>query len=307
MELDHYDALIDDTACIFLVLGYNHWPANVRARCIYIPEEERYRKVAYAQEEAARHLPASYRYYDTESLDTVLTVPTAHVVRTIHSRNALAQGVEYLPQEARSFLDRLLKITGIDVESVGLFGSWQVGLAHGGSDVDFVIYGQQNLERFLAQVDRSPYLRSYRSTQKKRLDWARAYSRILGLPVGDIVRICQRTRTNFVIGNMGIDLHFSWLSREAPELTIGRPRKTFAGTCTVTGTNQSLFMPRVYQVETAMGLHTVVTYEHFYMGIADPGERVRLRGTLRENGIITIAKPGEYILPCSPTRVGEPA
>ena len=297
-----YDSLIDNSGRIFMALGYVHPPQRTRAQLIYVPtpdqEEKGYMKVIYDPAYPTVAVPSTYYYSQYGPDDRILAIPDEEVVRVYQPRLTLERRMKDLPDGIIDFIHLLIELAGIPLTSIGIFGSWLVGLEHENSDIDIVIFGRHNHQKYWRYLDDlvlaahlSPL--SSDSIQKR----AQEFCHRLKLPLSNVLDVLNQRRTKYAAGKTPVSISFSLEADEAPSIDVGRPKESINLLGVVTDDSGAPFTPRIYQVASANITYIVIAYPYFFKEVASTGEKVHVHGTLREDDVITVENPGEFILP----------
>lgn len=302
MKGNDYDYLVDTEGRIFIVVGHSHPHLRTRVRLVYIPaiskEGKSYNKVIYNPTYPDVYVPITYYYSQYDKDDKYLAIPDVNVVKVYEPRRGLRCRIQDMPREIVQFIKLLTDIADIPQESIGIFGSWLVGLEHYNSDVDLVIYGRKNYLKFNKYLDKLIIAADLSPISNISIrDRAQEFTNLLQLPLSDVLNVLQKRRTKYAAGNTPVSISFSHESDDIQALSIGYPQKSINILAAVIDDSEASFTPRTYRVKSEKDIYTIVANHYFFKEVASLGDHVIVRGTLREGNIITIDNRGEFILP----------
>lgn len=319
---------------LFTVKGVVHPPQRVVAYLRYVPDprgprargQDRYRRVySVADQEAAlRAHGVSYRIDDPELGVPMDAVPWREVVRVYDPRERLRRLRSHGPddplsEDALALADLLRETAGASAGSLGLTGSLLLDLHTPASDIDLVVYGEQDCRRVHAALlhlleDPSSVLAR---PQKEELSAIHAVHREdTPLSAEDFARLQALKVNEGRFAGRPYFVRFVKLPDEVPE-RFGDPRFAPAGMALVearvTDDRGALFTPCRYQlgeVRTidgvrADGLIEAISYRGRFAEQARAGQRVRAYGALERaiwsDGhetmrLVVGSRPGDYLL-----------
>jgi predicted nucleotidyltransferase len=199
----------------------------------------------------------------------------------------------------------LNKVLGISIGDIGIYGSILVGLEKYNSDVDFVVYGKENLiklkknfDLFLRKnmIEKPTKEQLFASIKNKKLD------QYYHFPADWILKIFQRRWSGIYINDNIKFIRFALKEKEIPEniYYITPPINEIRVRGKVVDSFGSHFTPRVIKVRIDEKLFEVVSYYWLFFSCVRDGEEVEIFGNYRKNSkgdFITLDKPEHYILP----------
>ena len=227
-------------------------------------------------------------------------VPLSHVKHHYRPEERLAnlklEGArDSLEALTLELADYIASQAGIPVSSLGVTGSVLIGIHRPEfSDVDLVVYGRSNalkVRRALKELYSSPSSEVRRVEGAKLEELVKRRIEIFHLSREEALKITMRKWNRGVFRGRDFSIHPVKVEDEVDERYGDRVFKAVGLTeveAVVEDSSEALFMPAVYKVrdvEVLWGprvdeVREVVSYEGLYLDIAEPGEKVRVRGKL---------------------------
>ncbi|UCH01842.1 MAG: hypothetical protein JSV20_08405 [Candidatus Bathyarchaeota archaeon] len=199
-----------------------------------------------------------------------------------------------LQEQANNLVSYLSEKSCVATTSFGVTGSILLNIHQQAfSDIDLVIYGYKNSikvkETLINEFKCTRFLLKTRSEEERvRLQkrWSRAYS----ISLAEAKQFYNR-RWNFgYIDNTAFSIHPVKTRKEIKDkygMNLFFPENIVKGTTRITDVSESLFLPCKYMVEefeskqtTIKEINHVVSYDGFYSGVFNAGDRIEVKGKL---------------------------
>jgi predicted nucleotidyltransferase len=310
--LRDHDYFETEEGWIFFVLGDVHPPGRVWSCLKYVPGEgvwgngeNRYRRVLknYTVEEFLssiqflEHNAPDYVFFDYTVGARVIAPPLSKIRRVYRARERLAEliGGEALhPLEERllKLVGMLSDYSGVRLEDFGVTGSLLLGIQHNNSDIDLLVYGEQNLWRVLEALEALDG-REGITLQKSRAreGWVARASARYPLPRSELEILASRVMNKGWVGEAVFSVHGV---RDKPPHRYGEVLYRSLGLARrvveVVDVRGSLFTPAVYIAEDGeAGPMRIVCYDMMLAGVLRSGDVVEVQGKLE----VAEAKGGE--------------
>ncbi len=319
---------------LFTVKGVIHPPDRVVAYLRYVLDprgerargRDRFRRVysVAEQQEALRARNLSYRVEDPELGVPVEAVPWKEIVRVYDPRERLRRlrvdgPVDSLEADALAFAELLRDAAGASPAAFGLTGSLLFGLHAPASDIDLVVYGDQDGRRVHATLTRlleDPSSGLARPRDEELEAIHAVHREDTPLSAADFVRLQARKVNEGRFAGRPYFIRFVKLPAEVPE-RYGDPRFAPAGMALVearvTDDRDALFTPCRYSLDEVRSLdgaraedvREVISYRGRFAEQARFGQMVRAYGALeraiwrdgRETTRLVVgSRPGDYLL-----------
>lgn len=306
--LRDYDHFIDKRGLVFNVKGPHHPEGRTRSSLIYVPMPfETGKKHVDTGTNYARLIDdiggvfcfrnvKDVCYQDPITKDSFVAVPNEDIDTKYGVLEEKDRVLSLFPKDHPTY-DVLNKFKGMGISdaSVGFFGTALARILNTQtdknliSDIDIVIYGKENYEKWLDQ---------YEDTFK---DW-------LVLPgmsptryrdfVGNFPFTFKEAASQFGqrrcpyklrLGRAKFDIRFAYGEGEEPSEERYRPSEEVKIEGKVVGGIESGLCPAIYTIDSKeRGLVRAVTYRHHYRHLFDKGENVTVFGMLTQNPNTTI-------------------
>jgi len=319
---------------IFTVKGVVHPPDRVVAYLRYVPDErgerlrgrERYRRVysVAEQEEALRALGLSYRVDDPMFGVPVDAVPWDDLVRVYDPRERLQRLRDVGPdgalsEDALGLAELLRAAAAVPATALGLTGSLLFDLHTSASDIDLVVYGEDECRKVHAALTRllNDPSSALRRPRGEELVAIHAVHRVdTPLSAADFARLQAGKVNEGRFAGRPYFVRFVKLPAEAPE-RYGDPRFAPAGRALVEARvvddRDALFTPCRYALRElrflegprVADLSEVVSFRGRFADQARAGQRVRACGTLERviwrerletTRLVVGGRPGDFLL-----------
>jgi len=319
---------------VFTVKGVVHPPDRVVAYLRYVPDRSgervregaRFRRVykPAEQQRALRARGLSYRVDDPGLGVPVDAVPWAEIVRVYDPRERLrhlrASGPgDKLEEDALQLTEVLRDIAGAGLVAIGLTGSLLFGLHTPASDIDLVVYGDQDCRRVHAALTRlldDPASGVARPRGEELASIHAVHREDTPLSAADFARLQARKVNEGRFAGRPYFIRFVKLPAEVPE-RYGDPCYAPAGRALiearVTDDSEALFTPCRYSLDQvvsldgspAKDLREAISYRGRFAEQARIGRRMRALGALeraiwrdgRETTRLVVGgRPGDYLL-----------
>ncbi|MCL7415449.1 MAG: nucleotidyltransferase domain-containing protein [ANME-2 cluster archaeon] len=285
-QLDHprvrlRDFIVTKDGWVFSSADYYHIE-GVRGVLRYVPDPDgqrsdgvkNYRKYDFNE---------AYQYMDVhkpEWVQDVHIIPWDQVDRVLSPSERLGEIWHSEPRIKE--ITRTLLGAGIPLESMGVTGSFLPGLQNEGSDIDFVVYGNQwfKARDIIARAKDDP------NSIIKHLDermWERIYTKRIPEIGFEEFKIHEMRKGNRgMVGDTYFDLLFvrDWDQVKEP---LGRGTDLGHETieAVVTDAGLAFDSPSIYKVDHPE-IEYVLSYTHTYAGQALEGEIIEARGMVEE-------------------------
>ncbi|MBN2109991.1 MAG: nucleotidyltransferase domain-containing protein [Methanosarcinaceae archaeon] len=276
------DFLITDDNWIFAVSDYFH-PHGIRSTLRYVPDEKGERKLNGIR----------YRKYDFDAafdfmrrnrpewVEDVHVVPEDRIKKILRP-NDVIESLSISDSRVGTIV-RTLKEAGIPADRMGVTGSFLPGLQNEGSDVDFVVYG----ENWFVARDAIRQAKDADGPIEEINEqmWRKIYrKRVPEISFEEFVLHERRKGNRGMVEGTYFDLLFvrDWEKIKEP---IGRGRDIgkMKIEAKVTNADLSFDSPSVYIVDHGEIDH-VLSYTHTYAGQALAGETIEASGTVEQAG-----------------------
>lgn len=307
----------------FCVVGPTHPEDRVIAYLKYVPDpsgkwggtETRFRRVLGHYTtldllETLKFLEKHPEYlYDSPVLGIrISAVPMDRIASHLKPEEKLCQFIsmddlDVLQRKAVDLAALISDEAGIRIECFGVTGSLLLDIHQDFSDIDLIVYGARNAKALKEAVTRlyEESGSSIRRFGEERLkEWALSKARMYPLTYEEAVAISKRKWGQGRFRQTMFSVHPVKLEEDALERygdKIFKPEGMMKVKATVSDASEADFLPSVYKVEDVAvhdapivkDIHEVVSYEGFYGGIAEKGERILAYGKLervinRKNG-----------------------
>lgn len=304
-QLSDLDYFMTKDGIIFLVKGDYHPPGRVFAYPVFWPDRKgerhnpelgRYSKhVSDTNNQRIFEMKPEYRHIDIPQATPL--VPETDVIRVFEPQQRLA---DFIMSEEEGMWHQLynsLKYFGIPPQDIGIFGSYLVGL-HGNQhgehlkDIDFVIYGLENMRRVKAAITS---LRERLNANPISPDHIKYHAYKFGRCFSPDLNSFNLTLANKwsslqLAPGLLSTLRFSYKKSELPTNPIsGRPLGLIqlkGKVVTDEGTN---FMPRTFGLITSRSeIWQVVTYFWGFQSAVKIGDEIKVSGQLHTGNVISV-------------------
>ena len=280
---------------IFEIKGVVHPQDRRIAYLRYVPMDGTYRKI-YNLHERASYLQQFYPHYLWHSRAhgrVVQCISKGSVKEVLNPVNRLAELRETgekskLQRTAVALSDTLVRLTGISHRSIGVTGSILTGTASDHSDIDLVVYGEQECRMLHSQLrqsfDVTPDMRPYsgvRLSQHVEFRWpglVQHYDALKSIEKNKLLQGLYRD-TDFFIRLVKLPNEISDLYAEQEVRYLGQHHLQ----CRITNSDDSIFTPCEYEVDndsSSVGISRLVSYRGRFTEHASLGEIVNVRGRL---------------------------
>lgn len=249
-----------------------------------------------------------YVVFDPSSELSFLAMPVDDNTKIAHNKDNLDSFLQRGREEDTQSLKKL--INEFKDINFGLFGSRSFldSIATKISDIDLVVYGPKDLEKIVSAIEGNKDLcqrigltdRSSDTIEKYVLHYMKKFN----ITETEARIITLRRRRYILEPNIKLSFNCALLDSEPKRkipLVIGS-RKIHDITIEATALYSSLpsALPRVFSVETEGQKIDVVTSTWSLKDFIRPGDKVKIKGALRESDgvtFISLEKPGDIILP----------
>lgn len=315
---------------IFTVKGLSHPEGRTIAYLRYIPDSKgerrrgdslRFRRI-YDLGESTAYLRtnfAKYLHFDEEREMLLQAVPNTEVIKVYRPVEGLAEMRErtigVLEETAVRFAEAISKEAGLSLRSIGVSGSLLLGLATASSDIDLIVYGEENCRRAYESLKRlrgredwvSPY-DAQRVMEVTRARW--------GETGVDLNRFIQIEMSKVLHGLLGERDYFIRLVKDWSDINeervAYRPLGTVMIQARIEDDSDSIFTPCSYLVEDCRFLEgavqgvveELVSFRGRFTEQARRGELIEARGKLErvttEKGRylrLLLGDPRDYLIP----------
>jgi hypothetical protein len=278
------DFLVTEDDWIFAVSDYFH-PHGVRSTLRYVPDENGERELD------GKH----YKKYDfdvafdfmrqnrPEWVEDVHVVPEDKIKKVLPPSSAIEKWYD-VDSRVTVVVDTLEK-AGISRDMMGITGSLLPGLQNEGSDIDFVVYGEQ---WFVARDAIAKAKSEDEPIEDIDLNmWKRIYNkRIPEISFEEFMVHEKRKGNRGMVEGTYFDLLFvrDWEQIKEPTLR-GEDIGTMKIEAKVTNADLAFDAPSVYKVDHDEIDH-VLSYTHTYAGQALAGETIEAQGVVEQVGEI---------------------
>lgn len=198
-----------------------------------------------------------------------------------------------LQEKAVKLASLLSKESGVDIKSFGVTGSILIGLHNlKFSDVDLVVYGRAEgfavKEALRALLARGGEVKRFPRGYVER--WHRSRRRLYPLTLKETLRLFERVWNRGEFSGTPFSIHPVKVEEERYGEEFYSPIGMVEAEGEVVDSSDSIFMPAKYKVSfppvefkgEEYEVEEVVSYEGLYSGVAEPGERISVRGKLEE-------------------------
>ena len=302
---------------IFTVKGLSHPEGRTIAYLRYIPDprgdrtsrdDRKFRRI-YDLRESTEYLRTNftkYLYFDDGRGVLLQAVPKTEIIRVYRPIEGLAEMREktigVLEETAVRFAEAISREAGLYLKSIGISGSLLLGLATASSDIDLIVYGEENCRRAYEALKRL----------REREDWVSPYDakRVMGITkarwseTGIDLNILTRIEMSKVLhGLLGERDYFIRLVKDWGNIKEDRASYMPLGTAVIRARikddSNSIFTPCSYLVEDCRFLggavqgmvEEFVSFRGRFTEQARVGELVEARGKLER----VITKKGKYL------------
>jgi predicted nucleotidyltransferase len=310
------DHLITREGFIFTVIGNLHPPDRVIAYLKYVPDERGKWKLGHSRyRRALEHynVPSvvnsmdflrenAPHYVFKSTVDGILlpAVPVDRIAKHLYPEARLAElrgakNRDELESKALRLAGLILAKAAVPQDSLGLTGSILARIHDPSfSDIDLIVYGYNNALRVKAAMkalfdSSSGEIRRLAGASRER--WIA--ERLKSTPLGrrSVLALLARKWNIGTFEETGFSVHPVHTEIEIRQHygdELYTPLAVVDATARIAASNESLFMPALYKVESVdlKGSHAVstvdriVSYEGLYADIAAEGETVSCRGKL---------------------------
>lgn len=285
---------------VYLVKGYYHPQNSVLAYPVFWPDENgdrvhpifgRFIKNVSDFNEKIFTIHPEYQHADIPS-NTPL-IPRNHVIEVFQPKERVP---EFLEQEKNTVWHNIFMYltTSLDIpkDDIGIFGSYLVGLhknAMGSQikDIDFVIYGLENLFKVREGIER--LLQHFGFTHISN-EHIRYHMQKFGILFDPSINSFDKTSANKwssiqIKPGLLATLRFVYKLEEVPPNPITSDISKLIQIEGVVeddiGTN---FMPRVFTIHAAGSLYTIVNYFWAFQSCVKKGDQCLITGNLHKDG-----------------------
>lgn len=249
-----------------------------------------------------------YVVFDPSSELSFLAMPIDDNTKIAHNKDNLDSFLQQGREEDTESLKKL--ITAFNDIDFGLFGSRSFldSIATKISDIDLVVYGPEDLERIVSAIEENKDLckkigltdRSSSTIEKYVIHYMKKFN----ITETEARIITLRRRRYILEPNIKLSFNCALPDKESERktpLVIGS-RKIHDITIEATALDSSVSsaLPRVFSVETEGQKIDVVTSTWSLKDFVRPGDKVKIKGALRESDgvtFISLEKPDDIIIP----------
>jgi len=281
MKLQECDYVLGDDGSFYIIRGY--WDECLACK-VFSPDKfgDRFNNITkemYSKVIEGYHIPrvlGSYKKY-------------------FKPRENLDSNFKDLRGIWKRFYNEILNC-GIQKEDVGIMGSYLIGFDVK-KDVDFVVYGIENCKLLKSKISSLKKNLGATSITNEHIEYqinkhTRGYSR------NNSFRKLLNNKWNSVQISDGIlsTIRFVYKEGEILENYFNKKivlEKIISGE--VVEDLNSSFSPRSFVVRTKDRVYTVATYLWIYQTCVKNGTKVKIKGNLREDNIITLDKFSHWI------------
>ncbi len=293
---------------LFCVVGYLHPPDGYTAYLKYVPsldgkwekDGQRYSRTlpfyhVSQMENTYRYIKEKYPQYlfDCHVRNiTISWVPKNHVKQYYSAREKLQEIKERGANDPleRKLLDLstvLEEKTGIK-NSLGVTGSILTGTHNPSfSDIDLTVHGYDASRKLIEAIrelkEEADIVKPV--TPKEKEVWARNRAERFPLSIDDMRNIAEKRWNYGYFEDTYFSVHPIRTDKEINEAygdnTYHR-KKVVEGTATVSDNRESIYLPAIYEVESAGEISEVVSFEGLYGSLFEVGDRIQFKGVLEE-------------------------
>ncbi len=305
MIRDH-DYLETHDSWLFCVVGDIHPPDGYLAFLKYVPGEGPWRRggrsfrrvvETYSTREFAetlrmlKQVKPRYVRIDPHINAEMSIVPRDEVRRYYRCGEAVERVLskadrDKLEDKARSLILEVMDIAGVDAGDLGLTGSLLLGIHHGSSDIDLIVYGGREFWRVWRALNEAGYM---------GVEGGETLERILSrYPItrGDASRLVERMRNKGVYRGVRFSIHGVRKPHEVGERYCERSYKAVGvgkGVLRIHNHLESCFTPAIYGVDGDVScdgrlyhVEKLVCYDLTFATLFRRGDRVEALGKLEE-------------------------
>ncbi len=317
-----FDYIKTKDGIIFIVRGDYHSVEKIKAAAVYFPSKngdrvEKLTKNGYIKkiEEVPlegtliARLHPEYVPREEELIRNCSMVDAKDIVQHYKPREKTKECLEKETLKGTKWEALILsihKIAQIPIEDIGIYGSLLVGLDKDDSDVDMLVYGEENLKRLRANFD--SVLRNAgvnKANEKQRLlrikEWKKTSKHSL-IDSDKLWRIETRkwSRVN-VYGDDITCIRSAYKDDEIKENPITtQPIREIKAYGVVLDSFRTHFSPRIAKVRINNRIFDVVSYLFLFFSSVFDNDEVEIFGNYRKDGgreYITLDKLEHYICP----------
>ncbi len=256
-----------------------------------IPGKNIYKKIEeLGPRELISKLHPEYLPTEFDLIQHGLLVNTSDIVQhykpTDKTKECLANGT-LGNTKWESLIMAINKIAKIPFEEIGIYGSLLVGMNTDLSDVDLVIYGENNLTRLKENFDIiMDNTGINKATYEQRILRVKSWTKYTTIKFGRLVRMEERrwSRIN-VHGNDITAIRFTHRDEEIPPdiITTG-PLKEVRTSGLVLESQGTHFQPRIAKVKINNKIVSIVSYNWLFYSCVLDGDKVEIFGNYRKDG-----------------------
>lgn len=303
---------------IFIVVGDNHPENKVRAKTVYIPDEDgsyidkltnqKYVKKIEEYSCSGSMVGIIHPEYLPNKKEPIksLLIPISDIVQHYKPREKTK---EYFKQGTlknskwEALILAINKVAGVPVKDIGIYGSHLVGLNTDKSDVDIIIYGRNNLKQLRDNFDQILEIsKIQRASREQRIARVATWEKYSAITVDKLQRMESRrwSRVN-VEGDDITSIRFVCGDDEISKNSITSPLireiTTHGIVAESVGTH---FCPRIAKVTIDGKVLEIISYGFLFFSCVSDGDEVEIFGNYRKDGnreYITLDDPSHYICP----------
>lgn len=299
---------------LFCVVGYLHPPYGYTAYLKYVPsvkgkwnrDNSRYSRVMryyhVSQMENTydylREFYPEYLFFCPVRNILISTVPLNKIKNEYVAAKKLKLFLDIKPRDKlhktlNDFVQFLTKRTTLKVKDFGITGSILTGIYNPVfSDIDLTIHGKdaslkvkELLLSLKNKTDRVTII-----DRQNNSEWIHEHAVRFHLKIKDVKLLAQRRWNYGLFDDRYFSLHSIRRSDEIHEKYgdyTYQKKGLVTGTAEIASTEESLFLPSVYSLEnlasnTDYDISELVSYEVFYSGIFEEGDKISFHGSVEE-------------------------
>jgi hypothetical protein len=312
---------------LFAVKGLFHPEGLVIAYLRYVSDAEgdrkrggkRYRRV-YDLEETTRFLSKRYPHYVHHIANLGLTLQAVPMERLAkiykpqeRLRELMANPRTDLEGVVSKFVTSLSDESGVPLEDFGVSGSILVDLASYDSDVDIIVYGEDEGHRVYMTIKTLREIKGWISPydEKTVAGITKARWGDTGLDLNKLSRIEVKKVLHGLASGRDYFIRLVKRSQEARTESTSRPIRKVNARMSIAGAENSIFTPCTYEVneccppeDPSKPITELASFRGKFTEQATVGDVVEVRGTLEEVSYgtkiayrIQMGGPGDYLIP----------
>lgn len=321
-----FDYIKTKDGVVFIVNSAIHPKNKIRASVVYFPRSDGNRvdrktgrkyikKIEEAPSADSLILKIHPEYFPgkEEVIRNCFLVPINQVVEHYKPRHFLKECLKKNilgDSRWKKLILAIDKIANVPLNDIGIYGSLLVGLNKDVSDVDIVIYGQNNLEKFrdnfeLLLANTGIKKASRKQRIAKIIKWkkiAKNNPKYSPIEFDKLQRIESRRWSRIcVYGDDITSIRFAYNDDEIPQEVITSPVIKEVRICgKVVDSIRTHFCPKVAKVAVDNRILEVITYNFLFLSCVFDKDEVEIFGNYRKDGqreYITLDEPSHYICP----------